>query len=182
MFTLTSTAIPGLRLLRPTVRKDNRGAFVKTFHSEFFQHNDMEVDFKEQYYSSSKAGVIRGMHLQLPPFDHSKVVTCLNGEILDVVVDLRNGSPTFRQHVCMTLSSAEADLLYIPPGCAHGFLALTDNAMTSYSVSAVYSAAHDTGVLWNSFGLRWPVAAPILSDRDQSFSPVEAFHSPFVFR
>jgi len=139
----------------------------------------MEVDFREQYYSISKKNVLRGMHFQLPPHDHYKLVTCVEGRILDVVVDLRRSSPTFGQHLCVELSGVRADSIYIPSGLAHGFLVLSRRALVLYNVSSLYAPLHDTGIRWDSAGIQWPVVAPQVSERDAVLPPLAAFETPF---
>lgn len=179
MFEISETKIAGLRRLDPIVRSDARGRFVKTFHADFFAAHGLRTDFAESYYSLSRNGVLRGMHFQTPPAQHAKLVHCAAGRILDVVVDLRRSQPSYGQFVSFELDADKGSLLYIPEGCAHGFLALTDNAMTVYNVTSVYAPGEDSGILWSSFGFEWPISAPLLSDRDLGFQPLSRFDSPF---
>ena len=179
VFNLAETSLPGVRLFSLILRKDERGQFVKTFHADFFSQHGMRADFKEQYVSVSKKGVLRGLHFQLPPHDHAKLVTCLEGEVLDVVVDLRKASPTFGKHAMFTLRGSEASQLYIPSGMAHGFYVTSDEATLLYNVTSAYAPEHDTGILWNSAGINWPDKSPILSGRDKEFAPFSDLKSPF---
>jgi dTDP-4-dehydrorhamnose 3,5-epimerase len=181
MFISVPTAIPGCYEIRPHVFTDHRGKFVKTFHRGLFAGYGLNVDWREEYYSVSKAGVLRGLHFQLPPHDHEKLVYCTAGEVLDVVVDLRVGSPTFGQHLTINLSAESSNMVYIPCGLAHGFLSLSVSSTLMYKVASVYSPENDAGILWSSVGVDWPVNSPILSDRDSGFLPWEEFHSPFLF-
>jgi dTDP-4-dehydrorhamnose 3,5-epimerase len=158
---------------------DDRGIFVKTFNDALFKQNGIQFELKESYYSFSKKNVIRGMHFQLPPHDHAKVVYCPQGAILDVIVDLRKDAATFGQFFAQVLSAENHLAYYIPKGFAHGFMTLTDDAMTYYLVSSGYHQQSDTGILWDSFGFDWQCAAPIISSRDQSFPSLAAFQSPF---
>lgn len=109
------------------------------------------------------------------------MVYCVEGEVLDVVVDLRVGSPTYRQFALFELSAAKANSIYIPKGMAHGFCALSERAIMVYKVSTIYSPAHDAGVLWNSVGIPWPTTEAVISARDQSFPSLEQFESPFRY-
>ncbi len=180
MFDKHETSIPGCYELQPTVRADSRGQFVKTFHSEYFGQNELETNFREQYYSVSRQGVLRGMHFQKPPHAHSKIVYCTAGSILDVALDLRTGSPSYGIPISLEISAETGNMLYLPEGIAHGFYALTE-ATVVYNVSSVYSPEADSGVLWNSIGMEWPSSAPDLSDRDTTFPTLEEFVSPFRF-
>jgi dTDP-4-dehydrorhamnose 3,5-epimerase len=178
---IEETGIPGCFVVQPRVVADHRGTFVKTFHQEAFAELGLRTDWREEYHSTSHHGVIRGMHFQLPPAEHAKLVYCLRGEVLDVVVDLRAGSPTFQQHRTVTLSEADARGLYIPTGCAHGFLSKTELSTMLYKVTSVHAPDRDGGIAWNSFGLNWPGDKPVISERDCRHPPMEDFASPFVF-
>lgn len=152
---------------------DDRGRFVK-LHSAG-DDRFWPAKWDEIYYSTSRRGVIRGMHLQLPPHDHHKAVHCLAGEALDVVVDLRADSPTFGEHAALELDGDRPELVVVPPGCAHGFQALTDGTVMVYLVSTVHEPTADTGIRWDSFGCRWPVDSPTVSERDRALPTFGAF-------
>ena len=162
--------------------EDNRGRFVKTFHFEVFRQFGLDTNFMEEYYSISCRRVLRGLHFQVPPFDHCKLVYCVEGEVLEGIVDLRRGSPTFGKHFMVQLKASRANMLFMPSGIAHGFYVTSSRAIMMYKVTTVYSAEHDTGILWNSVNIPWPDVMPILSDRDQRFQPFSEFPNPFVFR
>lgn len=119
------------------------------------------------------------MHFQMPPYQHSKIVYCPVGAILDVILDLRKGSATFGEFHAQELSESNHLAYYIPEGFAHGFKALTEGAMTYYLVSSVYNKDADTGIRWDSFGFNWDCASPIISARDISFESLKCFQSPF---
>ncbi len=170
--------IEGCYLVKNFVAHDKRGTFVKTFHEEDFRSEGLQTEFKESYYSLSKKNVIRGMHFQTPPHEHDKLVYVTHGEILDVVLDIRKASKTFGQFISVHLT-ALSDSIYIPKGCAHGFLTLSSEATVVYNVSTVYNPLADAGILWSSFGFDWQVKEPIVSDRDNSFESFEVFNSPF---
>jgi len=159
--------------------EDARGTFVKAFHTSSFKKEGIDFSLRESYFSFSKKDVIRGMHFQLPPHDHSKVVFCPQGAIMDVIVDLRKHSPTYRQFYTHELSAGNHTALYIPEGFAHGFKSLTDDALTYYLVSSEYNKQHDTGIRYDTIGLDWQVQQPILSARDLSFIGLDEFESPF---
>ena len=179
MFVLNKSKIAGCFELQPKVFEDVRGRFVKVFHEQAFAAQGLQTDFVEEYYSVSYKNVIRGMHFQLPPMDHVKMVYCVEGEVLDAVVDLRVGSLTYGQYALFELTAAKANSIYIPKGMAHGFCVLSEQAIMVYKVSTIYSPAHDTGVLWDSVNIPWPLEQPCISDRDKSFPALADFKSPF---
>jgi len=181
MMNFVSTPIPGCFELQPKLFEDSRGRFVKIFHEPFFAENGLETHFDEEYYSVSHKNVIRGLHFQLPPMDHVKMVYCVEGEVLDAVIDLRVGSPTFGKFELFELSANKANSIYIPKGMAHGFCTLSERAIMVYRVGTVYSQEHDAGLLWNSAGISWPVDAPVMSARDQAFPSLDEFVSPFRY-
>lgn len=158
---------------------DARGSFVKSFNDSLFQSWGIQFQLKESYFSVSAKDVIRGMHFQLPPAQHAKIVFCPFGEILDVVVDLRKTSPNYGQAKAQILSADNHKAFYIPEGFAHGFKALSEGAITYYLVSSEYHQASDTGIAFDSFGFDWACIAPIMSERDQHFIALQDFVSPF---
>ena len=158
---------------------DNRGSFIKTFQASLFQQNGIDFDLKESYFSLSHKNVIRGMHFQLPPHDHSKIVFCPQGSILDVIVDLRKESATYGQYVAQVLSQDNHKAFFIPKGFAHGFKSLEDNTITYYLVSSEHHGAADAGIHYDSFGMDWGKEDAILSERDQKFVTLSNFDSPF---
>lgn len=164
----------------PNIIEDNRGKFVKTFHKDVFNHNNLNFELAEEYYSISKQNVLRGLHFQIPPQDHYKMVYCVEGEVIDVVVDLRINSPTYQHFEMFELSAKKSNIIYIPSGFAHGFLVISQLAIMIYKVSSVYSPEHDQGILWNSVGIPWQIDYPILSQRDSNFPPLSEFESPFI--
>ncbi len=178
---IQSISLEGAYLLTLPSSQDARGTFVKTYHDTTLQQAGINFTLKESYFSSSRKDVIRGMHFQLPPHHHSKIVFCPLGAILDVIVDLRKGSPTYGQYFAHELSEQNHKAYYIPEGFAHGFKSLTEGAITYYLVSCEYNKDADTGVLYNSIGFDWGVENPILSERDLSFTGLKEFNSPFVF-
>lgn len=178
---IQETGLPGCVALRTRILDDPRGWFAKTFHEPTFEVLGLRTDWREEFCSLSHRGILRGMHFQTPPAGHAKLVYCLAGEVMDVVLDLRRGSPTYGEYRVFNLSPAQGVGLYIPTGCAHGFLSLTDNSLMIYKVTSVHAPSHDAGVRWDSFGFDWPIAVPLLSDRDQRHPPLADFDSPFTF-
>ena len=169
-FTFARLEIPDVILIEPRIHSDDRGYFLESYkHSEFTEFGISDV-FVQSNHSHSAGGVLRGLHYQLNPRAQGKLVTAIHGEIFDVAVDIRQGSPTYGKWVGEVLSSANHRLLYIPPGFAHGFCVLSDAADVIYQVTTEYSREHDRGILWNdpAIGVRWPVEAPQLSPKDAS--------------
>ena len=173
------TELPDVRLIRPRTFADSRGSFVKTFHAPAFQNAGIGFIPQEEFFSVSHKNVIRGMHFQTPPQAQARLVYCLAGRILDVVMDLRKNSPAFSRVVARELSAANREMLFIPEGFAHGFLSLEDHSLVGYSASRPHSPPHDAGIAWNSIGFQWPVASQILSGRDQNFPSLHEFQSPY---
>ena len=175
----TDTNIHGVKAIKLNAHSDKRGIFVKTFHSGLFAEHGIKTSFKESFYSVSAKDVIRGMHFHLPPHAHDKLVYVVSGKITDVVLDLRKKSPTYGRYISEEMSSENRKAIYIPAGCAHGFLSLEDNSIVMYEQSSLYDHKADAGILWNSFGMNWGVTSPIISERDGSFTAFGSFDSPF---
>jgi len=176
---IENTFIKGLKVIHTFHFQDERGSFEKIFNAVVFKKWGMTFDFKELFYSTSKRNVIRGMHFQLPPFDHEKLVFVLKGKILDVCVDLRKNSSTYGKYFYINLDEDTPVALYIPKGLAHGFRGLSDENIVFYLTTSVYSKEHDSGIRWNSFGFDWNCKEPIISERDKNFLPLAEFKSPF---
>ena len=179
---VVKTAIPGCFELRPTVTRDARGFFAKVFHRPLWKDLGLETSFAEEYATYSLPWTMRGLHFQMPPMDHAKVVLCLRGNAFDVAVDLRKGSPSYGEHVSVNLSSMQSNALYIPAGVAHGFCVTGDEALLYYKLTTVYSPEHDAGIRWDSVGIAWPMTDPRLSERDQKLPTLDEFESPFVYK
>jgi dTDP-4-dehydrorhamnose 3,5-epimerase len=179
--TLVDEPLPGAKILRPFVFEDARGNFVKPFHEGQLRAHGIAMQVREEFFSTSAKGVLRGMHFQVPPHAHQKLIYCMTGRVLDVVLDLRNDSPTFGQSVGFELSALNRHVVYLPIGFAHGFLSLEDNSCLIYKTDAVHAPEHDRGILWNSFGFDWPLndIEPVISGRDLHHPCFESFESPF---
>lgn len=174
-----STELEGCYELQPIVRVDLRGRFVKTFHCSEFEALGLPIEFKEEYYSVSNKGVLRGLHFQLPPMDHEKLVYCVEGKVLDVAVDLRRDSATYGKYHLFDLDSERGNMAYLPKGMAHGFYTLSETALMMYKVTSEYAPESDAGIRWDSVGIPWGVESPIMSERDKTFPPLAKFSTPF---
>lgn len=181
-FAFTETALPGCVAITPQRSADERGLFVKTFHQTSFAAQGLNTSWPEQYHSVSRRGVLRGLHFQMPPRDHEKLVYCSSGAILDAAIDLRKGSPTFGEHLLIELDAEAGTMLYLPRGLAHGFYVTSEQATMHYLVSTEYAPSEDAGLLFSSAGIDWPDSSPILSPRDETFPPLCDFESPFIFK
>ncbi len=168
---ITKTALDGVVILTPKKFGDQRGFFSETYNKKTLADAGIGLDFVQDNHSlSAEIGVVRGLHFQSPPFAQDKLVRVVKGRILDVAVDLRRSSPTFKQHVAVELSDQNWKQLLVPIGFAHGFVTLEANTEVIYKVTNYYSPANDFGLRWNdpSLGIAWPVDAEraILSAKD----------------
>ena len=179
---LISEPLPGVKILQPFVAEDDRGSFVKPFHEDQLADHGIVIHLREEFYSTSNAHVIRGMHFQVPPHAHQKLVYCITGKVLDVLLDLRKCSPTYGKSAAFELSASNRHVVYIPVGLAHGFMSLENRSCLIYKTDAVHAPDHDCGLLWNSFGFEWPLATglvPSISTRDATHPAFAGFESPF---
>jgi len=179
MVEVTAGEIEGVRLIRPAARCDRRGRLVKTIREDIFSAHGIPIAFAEQYYSVSANNVLRGLHFQAPPYDHYKLVTCVEGKVFDVVVDLRRGSATYGRSESFELNGDSGDSVFVPSGCAHGFYVRSETAIMLYNVSSLYVPTHDTGIRWDSVGVSWPYHAPTVSERDAVLVPFSDLDTPF---
>jgi dTDP-4-dehydrorhamnose 3,5-epimerase len=171
----------GLYEIHPQTVSDRRGGFTKIFHREILESVGIHFELREEFFSFSVRNVIRGMHFQLPPMQHQKIVHCISGAIVDVLLDLRKGEPSFGKCVSIPLNDVNKTSIVIPPGVAHGFLSLTDNACVVYKTDREYNQRLDSGIRWNSIEFDWPIEdfEPIVSDRDNNHPYFDQFESPF---
>jgi dTDP-4-dehydrorhamnose 3,5-epimerase len=165
---VVSTAIPDVLIVEPDVHLDGRGFFVETYQAERYRQHGIDGVFVQDNHSRSVGGTIRGLHLQVRR-PQGKLVRVTEGEVFDVAVDVRRGSPSFGQWVAVRLTAENFKQCYIPPGFAHGFCVLSPVAQVEYKCTDFYDAAGEVGIVWNdpTIGIAWPVAAPLLSPRDQ---------------
>ena len=166
------TDLPGVLIIEPRVYRDPRGFFLETYHTEKFRDAGILEVFLQDNYSRSCAGTLRGLHFQAPPMAQAKLVRVSRGSIFDVAVDIRTGSPTYRQWVAARLSAADWNQMFVPAGFAHGFVTLEPDTEVQYKVSAPYSRDHDRAIRFDDplIGVEWPIdrAALILSDKDRA--------------
>lgn len=177
--------IPEVLLVKPRRFEDARGYFCETYNEKLSASYGLVTDYVQDNVSlSRKAGTIRGLHFQLPPFAQAKLVRVLRGRILDVAVDVRTGSPSYGRYVAVELSAEHQEQLFVPAGFAHGFCTLEDDTEVFYKVNNYYAPAHDSGIVWNDpdLAIRWPYPddAVILSDKDRALPRFcderDAFH------
>lgn len=178
---IESTILEGVYIINNFNALDGRGSFVKTFNKNAFEKANLPIEIRESYFSISQRNVVRGMHFQLPPHDHQKLVYVPSGAIIDVIVDLRKDSVTYKKHISLELSAENKNSVYIPKGLAHGFKSLENDTITVYNVSTEYNPASDSGIHYNSLGFEWEIENPIMSKRDQEFQSLASFckNNPF---
>lgn len=166
------TKLKGAHVIEPERLEDDRGFFARTFcRKEFEAHGLNPILVQSSISFNAKKGTLRGMHYQTPPHEETKLVRCTRGSVYDVILDLRRGSPTFKQWVAVELTADNRCALYIPAGFAHGFQTLTDHTEILYQMSEFYHPESARGVRWDdpAFGITWPLPDPIISQRDQSY-------------
>lgn len=181
IFEFEPLEIPDVVLVRPTRHQDPRGSFTETYRRSAFERAGIEAQFVQDNLAGSSGGVLRGLHYQLPPAAQGKLVSVVRGRIFDVAVDLRAGGSTFGAWVGWTLDADTGEMLWIPPGFAHGYLVLSDWADVSYKVTAEYAPELDRGLRWDdpAIGVEWPLQDPVLSDRDRALPLLAAAGNPF---
>ena len=175
---LIGELLPGCFLLQPIKFEDQRGCFVKTYHEDIFSTLGFKLEIREEFYSVSKKNVVRGMHFQLPPNAHDKLVYCTRGAVKDVLLDLRRGEG-YGNVATTELSGDNGHILFIPKGIAHGFLAKIDDTLMVYKTSVTHVPESDCGISWDGFKFNWGVDNPIISSRDMRHIALDNFVSPF---
>lgn len=179
------TDFPGLIIIEPTVFTDSRGYFFESYNENNFKAAGIDIQFVQDNQSKSTYGVIRGLHYQLAPYAQTKLIRVLSGHILDVVVDIRKGSPTFHQVLTIELSAANNKQLLVPKGFAHGFSVLSETAEVMYKCDTCYHKASETGILFNDteLDIDWqiPAGKAIVSDKDLVLPSLTHSKNNFVF-
>jgi len=172
---ITKTSLPGVLVLTPAIYQDSRGAFCETFNQRKMEEAGLPAAWPQDNFSVSKKDVLRGIHYQIVQ-PQGKLVRVTHGAVLDVAVDLRRSSPTFAKHVAVELSGENGEMLWIPEGFGHAFLALTDVVGFAYKVTDYYSPAGERTIVWNDpdLAIPWPIApeTAIVSDKDRSGIPL----------
>lgn len=178
-----NTAINDLVILEPKIFKDERGYFFESFSQREFEKKVRKINFVQDNESMSSYGVMRGLHFQYPPFTQSKLVRCVKGEVLDVAVDIRKGSPTYGEHVAVVLSEENHRQFFIPRGFAHGFAVLSETAIFQYKCDNFYAPQSDGGIsiMDEELKINWMISNgdAILSEKDMKHSLLKDFDSPF---
>ena len=180
----TKTSIEGLVIIDPTVFGDNRGYFLESYNEKEFKEVIGKVSFVQDNESKSSKGVLRGLHFQKPPFAQAKLVRCIEGKVLDVVVDIRKNSKTYGQHFTTELSGENKKQVFIPRGFAHGFLVLSESAIFAYKVDNTYAPEYDAGIRWNDpiVNIQWGLSESevLVSKKDAQLPFFTEFDSPFT--
>ncbi len=168
---IIETDFKGLYIIKPKIYKDNRGLFTEVYKISSLLENNLNIKFVQENLSISKRNVLRGLHFQIPPKAHGKLIRCSKGKIFDVAVDIRKNSKTFGKYFSKILMPDEFEMIYIPEGFAHGFLSLEDNSEIVYNMTGEYSKEHERGIIWNDkyINIDWPLSStPILSEKDKN--------------
>ncbi len=178
---IIETGFMGLLAIEPKVFKDHRGYFLESWNKNTFKEHGINEDFVQDNESMSSAHVLRGMHFQMPPWEQGKLVRVMKGSVIDVVVDLRKTEPTYGKHFRYTLTEAKKNMLWIPPGFAHGFLTLEDHTVFFYKCTQVYNKESEASIAWSDpdLGIDWGVKEPIVSEKDKVAPLFRDFISPF---
>lgn len=176
-------AIPDVIRITPARHGDHRGFFSETYRASAFEEAGVRGVFLQDNHARSTRGVLRGLHYQAPPRAQAKLVRVIHGDVFDVAVDIRVGSPTFGQWAGEVLSGEDGVILYIPEGFAHGYVCLSDHADLVYKVTNEFDAALDRGIAWDDpvVGILWPMDNPTLSERDLSLPGLDSVISPFQY-
>lgn len=180
---ITKTSIEDLIIIEPMVFKDKRGYFLESYNKEKLEEVLPQINFIQDNESKSTKGVLRGLHFQKPPFDQSKLVRCIQGDVLDVAVDLRKDSPTFGKHESVILSGNNKKQFFIPKGFAHGFIVLSKEAIFAYKVDNSYAPDYDSGIIWNdpNLNIDWRLKENeiIISEKDKNLQNFSEIINPF---
>lgn len=178
---VNETGFRGLYLIEPTVFKDHRGYFFEAYNRDLYQKHGLELNFVQDNESKSGANVLRGLHFQLPPWQQGKLVRVMSGAVMDTVVDLRKDEPTYGKHYRARLDAETKNVLYIPPGFAHGFLTLEENTVFFYKCTQFYNKASEDSILWKDpdLNIDWGIENPIVSEKDENAGRFKDFISPF---
>ena len=178
------TKISDLIIIEPTVFGDSRGYFLECYNQKKFEEIVGKTSFVQDNESKSYKGVLRGLHFQKPPFEQAKLVRCIEGEVLDVAVDIRKNSKTYGKHVAVLLSGENKRQLFVPRGFAHGFLVLSETATFAYKVDNIYAPDHDAGIRWNDkeLNIQWGMKDSefLISEKDAELPFSPQFKSPFT--
>jgi len=178
---IEQTAIPDVLIIKPQIFSDERGYFFEAYHRERFSKAGIPVDFVQDNESKSQKNVLRGLHLQRPPFAQGKLIRVVQGAVLDIAVDVRTKSPHFGKWVSTMLSGENKWMFWIPPGFAHGFLTLEEGTVFSYKCTQFYNKNSEMAIRWNDpdLAVNWGIIDPVLSEKDKTAPLFKNFLSPF---
>lgn len=181
-FKFTRLSIPEIILIEPLVFRDDRGFFVETYKYSDFAAYGITDSFVQDNHSTSVKGVLRGLHYQTNPKAQGKLIRCMKGKIFDIAVDIRRSSPTYRKWAGCELSEETNLMLYIPPGFAHGFVALSDMTEVLYKCTVEYSPENERGIIWNDpdINIDWPIKTPLLSVKDKTYPMLKDSDNNFI--
>ena len=180
---ILETSIKDVLIITPNVFKDERGYFLESFRKRIFSERGIDFDFVQDNISKSCKNTIRGLHYQVGEFAQGKLCQVLYGKVLDVAVDIRFGSPTFGKHIATELSEDNHEVIWIPPGFAHGFSVLSSEAIFHYKCTNYYSKEHERSILFNDKDLKidWNVAAPLVSPKDLEAKAFKSIDKDFIY-
>ncbi len=180
---VNKTKIPGLLIIEPDVFADERGYFFESYNREKFISHNIPHTFVQDNESKSQKGVLRGLHFQNPPHAQGKLVRVIKGAVLDVAVDIRQGSPTYGEWEAVELSESNKKMYWVPAGMAHGFLTLEDNTIFFYKCTDLYNKASEGSIRWDDpdLGVEWGIKDPVLSEKDRIAPSFKKFSSNFIF-
>ena len=173
------TEISGVLIIKNDIKIDTRGFLNKPFSEVDLLENNIQFKVAESFYSMSNKNVIRGMHFQKPPLAQGKIVTVIKGNITDVLLDLRKTSKSYSTYISLNMKERDGKSIFIPKGIAHGFLGRDKENIVLYFADSKYSMEHESGIRYDSFGYKWNVMNPLISERDRKFETFEKFISPF---
>jgi len=176
------TTLKDAYIIKPQIFGDNRGFFLESYSKKKFEKEGIGAEFVQDNHSrSEKKGTLRGLHFQLPPYTQAKLIRVVSGKILDVIVDLRRDSETFRKWEAFELSAENFQILFVPKGFAHGFMTLEDDTEVLYKADNFYKPESEGGIAWNDPDLKinWPLENPILSERDGKWPNLKNLDNPF---
>ena len=181
----TETESPDVVIIEPKVFGDQRGYFFESFNQKELEKHIGQISFVQDNESKSTFGALRGLHFQKPPFAQAKLVRCIQGKVLDVVVDVRKDSPSYGKYIAVELSEENKKQLFIPRGFAHGFVTLSKEAIFAYKVDNWYAPEYDSGIIWNdpTLNIDWEIDSKniILSSKDAALSTFKALETPFIY-
>jgi dTDP-4-dehydrorhamnose 3,5-epimerase len=178
---IIKTPIEGLLVIKPKFFGDERGHFFESWSKQAYQNIDLDLDFVQDNQSLSQKGVLRGLHFQNPPFAQGKLVRVIKGSVIDVAVDIRKDSTTYGQHFAVKLSEENKKVAWIPPGFAHGFVALEDDTIFTYKCTGIYNKDSEGALVWNDTDLNidWGIESPLVSEKDMVAGSFKDFKSQF---